>query len=40
MYRCIYVGYLASLWQMHAGPGADLVRGCNPGDAFAVMNGR
>jgi hypothetical protein len=24
MYRCIYVGYLASLRQMHADPGADL----------------
>ncbi len=40
MYRCIYVGYLASLQQMHADPDADLVRGCNPGDAFTVMNRR
>ena len=40
MYRCLYVGYLASLRQMHADPDADLVRGRDPGDAFAVMNGR
>ena len=40
MYRCPEVGYLASLRQMHADPDADLVRGCNPGDAFAVMNSR
>jgi hypothetical protein len=24
MYRCLYVGYLASLRQMHADPDADL----------------
>jgi hypothetical protein len=38
MHRCLEVGYLASLRQMHADPEADLVRGCNPGYPFAVMN--